>query len=398
VYLLAVSEEEKDEGPGMFWSDVYPSATLCTTVDDLHSNIKRKTFAQRTTASLPFRLAVGLEMAVGVYHLVLEHPKPKSIRLDTATNQPVECRTHYAVATTGEGDQSETAQGEEDAPMPMAGSNGGADAADEMERYEGEIYFTREIGGERVVLSRTDMENLRRFDQPGITVIGFKPLSLLKPSHRMGPSKYIYPIDAVIGGSGDLYRALFEKCLERGVFILARYTLKTNTTPKLVAIVPQGRCPEDKEHLIDFTYVGFHLLTLPFAEDVRSFEERFRPPHGEDQWPSASREQIDATKDFVRKLSRPKFFPDYFANPVLQRHYKAVETIALDLDIEKFLEEADTLDKIEPYFANPSNEKHVAGKLAKFKEVFSIQTTEDVDNEMEEIPKPVLKKGRAKKT
>lgn len=43
-----------------------------------------------------------------------------------------------------------------------------------------------------------------------------------------------------IKGSATLYRALHKRCLERELFILARYTQKVNTAPKLVAIVPQA--------------------------------------------------------------------------------------------------------------------------------------------------------------
>ena len=64
----------------------------------------------------------------------------------------------------------------------------------------------------------------------------------------MGPAQYVFPQDDRIERSSKLYKALFKKCLARELFILVRYTLKTNTTPKLAALVPQrGEQTEDSE-------------------------------------------------------------------------------------------------------------------------------------------------------
>jgi hypothetical protein len=59
---------------------------------------------------------------------------------------------------------------------------------------------------------------------------------------------------------------------------------------------------------------GFHIFTLPFAEDSRSFAQVFTPP-SEDGWPLASQKQVDAAKDFVKALTIRNFKPDAFPNP-----------------------------------------------------------------------------------
>lgn len=110
-------------------------------------------------------------------------------------------------------------------------------------------------------------------------------MSCLKISHRMGPSQYVFPQDDKIERSSKLYKALYKKCLERDLFVLVRYTLKTNTTPKLAALVPQkGETTSETEENDGVNYEGFHLVTLPFSEDKRDLSDRMEPANNE-VWP-----------------------------------------------------------------------------------------------------------------
>lgn len=103
----------------------------------------------------------------------------------------------------------------------------------------------------------------------------------------MGPSQYVFPQDDKIERSSKLYKALYKKCLERNLFILVRYTLKSNTTPKLAALVPQrGDQADDSEPGEGVRYEGFHLVTLPFSEDKRDLSERMEPL---DEWPKGKK-------------------------------------------------------------------------------------------------------------
>ncbi|KAL3121847.1 hypothetical protein niasHT_006430 [Heterodera trifolii] len=160
--------------------------------------------------------------------------------------------------------------------------------ADEV--FEGELGFSRQVGGVEVVLSRAELEKLRRLEKPEIVVIGFKRLHLLKDSHGMGATVFVYPIESVISGS----------------------------------------------------------------------------------WPLVNADQVETAKQFVNKLTNTKFFPDDFANSVLQQHYKAVEMVALDLpfDSEQFKKESAENDKLIPYFKNQTFEQRVAKELEELAGIF----------------------------
>lgn len=354
VFLIEHKREETENT--QFWMTVDHELSRFSNIDDLNESLHFKHYALRASTSIPFVLCEGFEFAVGIYHLIKPRGKPSAVLMNSETNERVEQRAHYI--PTDEHDSS--------VDIDLVQSTMSAD-----ERFEGEINFQRNIGGVDVILDREELEKLRRFDRPGITVIGFKPLFLLKTSHRMSSAKYIYPLENVINGSSNVYRALFKRCLDRSLFILVRFTQKTNTSPQLCALVPQSVSHEGNNITLptNYFYEGFHLLELPFAEEARNLCKRYETPIGGiGKWPAANKEQVKVAKEFVSKLTT-RFSPDQFFNPVLQRHYKAIETVALDLDFDIFKEEAENFDKLKPYYKNTTNADRVSSELAKMKEL-----------------------------
>lgn len=76
---------------------------------------------------------------------------------------------------------------------------------------------------------------------------------------------------------------------------------------------------------------GFHVIFFPFADDMRKL-----------QYPSdyakANQDQINKAKEIVKKL-KIKYSPESFENPVLQKHWRNIEALALDRDApEEFVD------------------------------------------------------------
>ncbi|KAH7731331.1 ATP-dependent DNA helicase II subunit [Aphelenchoides avenae] len=366
IAVFLVDKAEEEIAP--IWEILDPEVSDSATIEELNNEVKRKNFARRATTSIPLKLGDGVQLAVGVYHLIKEQTKPTAIPLSAETNEPLERRVHYVAADEDEGEE----------PLDQL----------EAERFEGELGFSKMVGGVKVMLERSEIEKLRRFDTPGITILGFKPISCLKPSHHMGSSKYIYPLEQVVEGSSTLYRALYQKCLERDLFVVVRYTQKTNTPPQLAALIPQRKASSDEDADPDkekHFYEGFHLVELPFAEDKRDLGSRKEPPEKTGAWPTATKHQVDAAKGFVDRLTAD-FTPDRFTNPVLQQYYKGLETLALDLDINSFQKEVQGIDKIAPYYKNPKTLNRVVENLIALKRSCPVDSDET---------KP--KRGRGKK-
>lgn len=63
------------------------------------------------------------------------------------------------------------------------------------------FYKKKKIYGNRqIVLEKEETEELKRFDSPGLYLIGFKPLTMLKQHHYIRPAQFIYPEESLISG------------------------------------------------------------------------------------------------------------------------------------------------------------------------------------------------------
>lgn len=72
---------------------------------------------------------------------------------------------------------------------------------------------TLSIGGEKVSFSVDEVTNMKQMLQPGIRLLGFKPITKVSPANHLRSSLFLYPDEGTISGSTVLFRTLYEKCL-----------------------------------------------------------------------------------------------------------------------------------------------------------------------------------------
>ncbi|XP_069052961.1 X-ray repair cross-complementing protein 6 isoform X1 [Lepisosteus oculatus] len=259
-------------------------------LEDLQRRVRAKELKKRAQARIPLSLGEGVSLAVGVYVLARTATKPPAVRLYRDTNEPVRTKTRLYHAHTGS------------LLLPS-------------DTKRSQTYRDRQI-----VLENEEVAELKKFEEPGLVLIGFKPLDRLKRHHHIRPALFIYPEEQQVTGSSKLFTALLKRCSERGVFAVCRYTPRRNTPPRFVAMVPQRE--ELDANNLQTTPPGFHLIFLPFADDIRTLDAPEKTP--------ASPEQVGKMKEIVHKL-RFKYRCDAFENPSLQQHFRNLEALALDL-------------------------------------------------------------------
>ncbi|XP_038639631.1 X-ray repair cross-complementing protein 6 isoform X2 [Scyliorhinus canicula] len=308
--IVSVSEDE----------DAPVQSRESAKLDDLLRKVWAKDYKKRAVTRLSLKLGEGVEFSVGVYNLIRGARKPSAIRLDRETNEPVKTKTRWFNGDTGS------------LLLPS-------------DTRKAQVY-----GHKQIVLEKEETEELKRFDNPGLVLIGFKPLSLLKKHHHIRPSQFIYPEETLITGSTTLFSALLTKCLEKEVFAVCRYTPRRNTPPRFVAMSPQEEELDDQK--VQTIPSGFHLIFLPYADDIRSI------PFTEKRM--ANEDQIEKMKSVVQKL-RFKYRPESFENPVIQRHFRSLEALALDLKEPEEMEDLtlpknDVMDKRIGHLAEEFNE------------------------------------------
>lgn len=257
---------------------------------DLLRKVLAKETKKRVLSRLKLKLNKDIALTVGIYNMVQKALRPPSIRLYRETNEPVKTKTRTFSVNTGS------------LLLPS-------------DTKRSQMYGNRQI-----VLEKEETEQLKRFDDPGLILIGFKPLIMLKKHHFLRPSLFVYPEESLVNGSSTLFNALLTKCLEKEVMAVCRYTPRQNTPPHFVALMPQEEELDDQKFQV--SPPGFQLVFLPYADDKRKVPVTEKV--------LANPEQVDKMKAIVQKL-RFKYKSDSFENPVLQQHFRNLEALALDL-------------------------------------------------------------------
>ncbi|XP_043822629.1 X-ray repair cross-complementing protein 6 isoform X2 [Dromiciops gliroides] len=259
-------------------------------LEDLLRKVRAKETRKRSLARLKLKLGRDVALTISIFNMVQKAFRPPPVRLYRETNEQVKTKTRTFSVETGS------------LLLPS-------------DTKRAQIY-----GGRQIVMEKGETEELKRFDDPGLILIGFKPLFMLKQHHFLRPSLFVYPEESLVNGSTTLFSALLTKCLEKEVLALCRFTPRQNTPPCFVALVPQEE--ELDAQRVQVTPPGFQLVFLPYADDKRKVPVT--------QKVTANPEQVDKMKAIVQKL-RFKYRSDSFENPVLQQHFRNLEALALDL-------------------------------------------------------------------
>lgn len=70
---------------------------------------------------------------------------------------------------------------------------------------------TQVYGKKQIVMERDEVDAIKRFEDPGLYLIGFKPLEMLKIHHHLHPAVFIYPEeDMVKGRAFYIEKVLYE--------------------------------------------------------------------------------------------------------------------------------------------------------------------------------------------
>mmetsp|Transcript_72947 Transcript_72947/g.152293 ORF Transcript_72947/g.152293 Transcript_72947/m.152293 type:complete len:650 (+) Transcript_72947:226-2175(+) len=298
-----------------FWDRVVPVddddyvGKASVTLDNLDRWIRMKEHRKRTLQRLPFQLAPGTEMAVSIYCTTIQARIPYPVYLLNENNKLLKSETKHICSSTG----------------------AILHPTEDIETYV-------EVADRRVPVSRAEVTELKNFGEPGIKLLGFKALSSLQPHHRIFHAYFMYPNEKVIQGSAALCQALIKKMLEKKLLALVRYIARRNAEPALVALIPQAE--EVDEDGIQVKNPGFHMIRLPWAEEIRKVDL----PLSEQVAPAAtSPALLTAAKNAILGMKLEGFRPGCAENPVLQRHYAALQALALGED-----KPAETVDVLQP--------------------------------------------------
>ncbi|KAF8547934.1 Ku DNA-binding complex, Ku70 subunit [Imleria badia] len=315
-----LGEDEDEEDPGML-----PTSISITRIDDLLSQMRFHEVPKRALFSIPFELGKGFVIGVKGYGLITEQKKGSyKYFIDLGDRMQVaNSRTVYL---------DEDQQVEVDRRKILFGGKLGtstADAADDDDEMS--MSITRSVKlGHRPFYTADEIRSFRTLDlEPGLKLLGFKNKSEIAFEDNIKHALFIHPDELKYSGSKRTFSALLQKMLQKDKIGLVLALVRRNATPVFCALVPQAETVEEGGWSEP---AGFHLIFMPFADDIRAapITEAFR----------AMEEAKDAARAWIDKLcvKNGAYPPDSYPNPALAYHNAQLQASAFreEFDTEAF--------------------------------------------------------------
>ncbi|WFD18604.1 ATP-dependent DNA helicase II subunit 1 [Malassezia caprae] len=172
----------------------------------------------------------------------------------------------------------------------------------ESDSPEAHISFTNE-----------EIKALRQFGcLPGLSLLGFKDRSTVHFYENIKHAYFLYPSDLEHPGSKRTFSALLTSMLSKNKVALCLFLPRENAIPHFAVLLPQAEelDAEGRQRVPP----GMHLITMPYADDIRE------PPHTVSM--SANSDEVAAASKVIESFHRrDPFNPDVYSNPALQHHY-----------------------------------------------------------------------------
>jgi len=299
----------------VFGDDEYVDANqfdATTRFSDLKNKLKRKEFKKRSLGKIPLYIGSGNSSTTGakkggavdtsnqiiiatqLYNLVSTATKSTPTQLDPKTNLPVKVLRKNVCLDTG------------------------------ATLLPSQIKYCYYYGGEPIIFSKDELEEIKALDRLGLVLLGFKPReSAIKPYQSTKHASFLFPDEGSIKGSTVAFNALVQQMLVSDKVAICRFTARSNVSPRMVALLPQDEVlsPDGMQ----IRPRGMHIIYLPYADDIRSCT-------------MTSTTSCKDKPDFVNKAKKIvkslkiKFDDKKYLNPNLQKHYSNLHALALERD------------------------------------------------------------------
>ncbi|KAH9847820.1 ku70-like protein [Lenzites betulinus] len=320
---LSELDETGDDGP----ASILPESISITRVEELLAQMRFHEVPKRALFSVPLTLAPGFVIGVKGYGLITEQKKGSYRYFADLGDrmEPVTSRTAYV---------DEDRDAEADKAEILYGMDLGAPSEGDTEVGTGASGL--DVGGRavqlgsRVFYTADEVRSFRTLGlEPGIKLLGFKDRSELAFEDNVKHSIFVYPDEMAYSGSKRTFTALLKTMIKKKKLAIVLSLTRRNASPVFCAVLPQMEKVDESGWREP---PGFHLIPLPFADDIRAAPQQkgFR----------ASDELVESARKWIEKLKvkNGSYPPDSYPNPALAYHNAQLEASAFreDFDPEAF--------------------------------------------------------------
>ncbi|PHZ08132.1 ATP-dependent DNA helicase ii [Rhizopus microsporus ATCC 52813] len=278
--------------PNLFYTEIVKDSVH--RLEHLETIVKSKQAKGRSEFRIPFRINEGLCIGVKGYNMIIEQKVSPHKYFYTSGEQVKEASTitRWKCVDT---DQYLTKM---------------------------DIKRAYDYGGEKIVFTSKEIEEIINFKEPGLLLLGFKSLKELEPHYQVTHPYFIYPDESQYEGSTKLFFHLLHGMIKRSKIAICSFMRRKNVAPKLAALVPQAERKDKEGNQIEPP--GLQIVTLPYADEIR--------PIPFSSTPKADTSSIEAFKELVNKFTSKGYNPKHYENPHLRNHYNMIQAIALELE------------------------------------------------------------------
>ncbi|EPZ36969.1 Ku70/Ku80 beta-barrel domain-containing protein [Rozella allomycis CSF55] len=241
IELFMFNKANKNFDLSLFYKNVVEEEDIQNAeskFEELMVRIRRKETKKRPLQKILFGLGENFNISLKVFLLFSPARKGNHVYLDSRTNNEVNVMTEYICK----------------------------DSASNLLPSDIKNYF--EYGGEKAIFNKDELLKIKKFGPAGLTLLGFKPKERLKLKYNLKNSYFIYPDDSQVKQSSLFFSHFLDKLEAKGKIAICRYIARDYSKPSIVALLPQKE--QFDENGIQIKPPGAHLITLPFADDLRS--------------------------------------------------------------------------------------------------------------------------------
>ncbi|KAK1219462.1 ATP-dependent DNA helicase II subunit 1 [Marasmius sp. AFHP31] len=272
---LAEDEDDMDN------PSVLPESISISRIEDLLAQMRFHEVPKRAQFSIPFELGKNFSIGVKGYGLVTQQTKGTykyfvdlGDRMEVAvvkTKQVDEVRLKFPIPTPiptpPQDREAEVTRTEMVYGMGLGVPSGGKGGDEEEE--DDSLAATRTVEtGKRPFYTAEEVRDFRTLGMnPVIKLLGFKDRTELAFEDNIKHSVFIYPDEMAYAGSKRTFSALLKSMVKKDKIGLVLALTRRNSSPTFCALLAQ----EEKIEEGGWTEpAGFHLIPLPFADDIRS--------------------------------------------------------------------------------------------------------------------------------
>lgn len=191
----------------------------------LLNRMYRPNYQKSCVRHINFELVKGITMACDIHSFTRTANKPNSVKINRENREVAIGKRANVVA--GSSSRNENRDVDED---------GNEQVPEPRQLLPSEVFKSQNICGKTILFKADEVVAMKSIQETGLRLLGFKPLDQLKPRWMVKHCQFIYPNEKRINGSTTLFRALWQKCLEKQKYALCTITMRRNAAPEYVSL------------------------------------------------------------------------------------------------------------------------------------------------------------------